>query len=256
LALAELLRNNYIPEGYIYPIELREARDLARRRMNIVKKRAGELREFKMALTRHGFDGPNRNAIVSMKDEILEPYRGFDRHLDQILEDTLYFNQVYTESIKSIESSLEDILEGDEIIERLREIPGIGPWLSKYIRLEVESIERFKNILAFSSWCRVIPGIAQSVDSCVRGRGSKQGNGHMKYALYQSAAFVIRLNPQIKAYYMDTRNEGVEVGERWCLSKASRSLHREGACSTEPSTQRNQDRSLPLSLRQPSGHLK
>jgi transposase len=165
LALAELLRNNYIPEGYIYPIELREARDLARRRMNIVKKRAGEFREFKMALTRHGFDGPNRNAIVSMKDEILEPYRGFDRHLDQILEDTLYFNQVYTESIKSIESSLEDILEGDEIIERLREIPGIGPWLSKYIQLEVESIERFKNIRAFSSWCRVIPGIAQSGDS-------------------------------------------------------------------------------------------
>jgi hypothetical protein len=61
-----------------------------------VKKRAGEFREFKMALTRHGFDGPNRNAIVSMKDEILEPYRGFDRHLDQILEDTLYSNQVYT----------------------------------------------------------------------------------------------------------------------------------------------------------------
>jgi hypothetical protein len=38
LALAELLRNNYIAAGYICPIELLEARDLARRRMNIVKK--------------------------------------------------------------------------------------------------------------------------------------------------------------------------------------------------------------------------
>lgn len=65
----------------------------------------------------------------------------------------------------------------------------------------MESLDRFKNQGAFCSWCRVVPGVAQSGSSCTKGRGSKQGNAHMKHALYQSATFAIRLNPQIKAYY-------------------------------------------------------
>jgi transposase len=39
-ALAELLRLDYIPEGFIYPKDLRPLRDLARRRMNVVRKRS------------------------------------------------------------------------------------------------------------------------------------------------------------------------------------------------------------------------
>ena len=70
-----------------------------------------------------------------------------------------------------------------------------------YIRLEVESVARFKNQKHFCSWCRVVPGIAQSGDSISRGRGSKQRNAHMKSALYQAATFSIRLCPKIKEYY-------------------------------------------------------
>ncbi len=201
LALAELLRVNFIPEGYIYPNELRPLRDLARRRMNVVGKRAGEFREFKMAVTRHGMEGPSRNMIVSMKEEHLEEFKGHDVHLDHIVDDTFHFNHAYTESIRSIETQLEEQLSDDNITERLKLIPGVGKWLSKYIRLEVESIERFRNPKHFSSWCRVVPGISQSGDSCTRGRGSKQGNAHMKHALYQAATFAIRLDPQIKAHY-------------------------------------------------------
>ena len=73
--------------------------------------------------------------------------------------------------------------------------------MSKYIRLEVESVNRFQGQKRFCSWCRVIPGVAQSGDSCTRGRGSKQGDAHMKYALYQAATFALRLNPQIRANY-------------------------------------------------------
>ena len=52
----------------------------------------------------------------------------------------------------------------------------------------------------------MVPGISQSGDSCKRGRGSKQGNAHMKCALYQAASCAIRVNPQINAYYHAHQN--------------------------------------------------
>jgi len=200
-ALADLLRLNFIPESYIYPLELRPLRDLARRRMTLVQMRSGEFRSMKLLLRRHGFDGPSRNAIPYMKEELFDDFRGFDDHLDDVLEDAYDFNKTFTHSITRIEKKLDEELKDDSITQLLRGIPGIGTWLSKYIRLEVENIHRFNNMRAFNSWCRVCPGVAQSGNKSVRGRGSKQGNAHMKYALMQAATNAIRLDSQIKAYY-------------------------------------------------------
>ena len=112
------------------------------------------------------------------------------------------FNEVYNDRIKRVENELDEGLKEDQVTKLLSELPGVGVWLSKYIRLEVESVDRFKNLKAFNSWCRVSPGVAQSGDKTTRGRGSKQGNAHMKYALMQAAANAIRLYPQVKAYYL------------------------------------------------------
>jgi transposase len=202
LALAELHRVGYIPEGYIYPVEERALRDLARRRLMVVRKRAGDFRDLKMILTRHGMSNPSRNAIPSLTEELLDEYKGFDDHLDHILNDTYNFNQAYTESIKNIENKLNEEMEEDELTQRIMLIPGVGKTLSKTLRLEIGNIERFKNLKHFCSWCRVVPGIAQSGESSMRGRGSKQGNAFVKSAFMQAASAAIRIYPEIKAYYV------------------------------------------------------
>lgn len=200
-ALAELLRLDYIPESYIYPMEKRELRDLCRRRMDLVRQRSGDFVKLKLLMRRHGFEPISRHVIESLKEEHVSEFRGRDLHLDHVINDTLSFNRSQTESIKRIEAQLAEGLEDDRVSQLLGDIPGIGKWLSKYIRMEVESVDRFKNHHHFSSWCRVTPGVAQSGDKSVRGRGSKQGNAHIKYALMQAATNAIRTNSQIKAYY-------------------------------------------------------
>lgn len=201
-ALADLLRLNFIPESYIYPMEMRELRDLSRRRMTLVKKRSSDFISLKLLLRRYGFTPISRNLVGTLKEEHISEFRGKDLHLDHALDDTLEFNRSYRMSIERIEKVLGNELEDDSITILLKKIPGVGEWLSKYIRLEVESVERFKNHHHFSSWCRVTPGVAQSGNKNVRGRGSKQGNAHIKYALMQAATVAIRVNPQIKAYYL------------------------------------------------------
>ena len=201
LALAELHRVGYIPEGHIFPQKWRALRDLTRRRLSLVSRRGGDFRDLKMILTRHGLENPSRNDIQHLKLENLEKYTGLNEHLDQMVYDTYDFNQTLTKSIKSIEDKLENELKEDLLVQKIMDIPGIGITLSKTIRLEVESLDRFKNVKHFCSWCRVIPGIAQSGESQSRGRGSKQGNAYMKNALTQAAAAAIRRYPQINAYY-------------------------------------------------------
>jgi transposase len=200
-ALAELLRVGYIPEGYIYPREYREYRDLARRRIAVVRKRAGEFRDMKMLLTRNGFGNISRNSIGILDKEDIEDFLGHDEHLDHALLDTLSFNNSYTESIRKIESKLEDEFADNKTIVSLRKIPGVGKALSKTLFLEVYNTERFRNFKHFCSWSRVTPGVSQSGNSVSRGRGSKQGNAFMKNALFQAASAAVRLNPQIKSYY-------------------------------------------------------
>jgi transposase len=200
-ALAELLRVGYIPEGFIFPREYREFRDLARRRLLIVRKRAGDFRDMKMMLTRNGFGSPSRNSIGKFEEDDVEDYLGHDEHLDHVLLDTVNFNACYSDSIKKIEKKLDDELAENKIIMMLRDIPGVGTTLSKTLFLEVYNTERFKNFKNFCSWSRVVPGVAQSGNTVARGRGSKQGNAFMKNALFQAASAAVRLNPQIKAYY-------------------------------------------------------
>lgn len=200
-ALADLHRLDYIPESYIYPRELRPLRDLARRRMSLVQIRSSDFIGTKHLLSRHGFKGPSRSTASKMKEDAFEKFLGHDPHLDDVLEDCFLFNQTYNKSIKRIEEKISDGLKDDSVTHSLRNIPGVGEWLSKVIRLEVENIDRFKSIRSFNSWCRVSPGVAQSGDKSVRGRGSKQGNTYMKCALMQAAACAIRVNDQVKAYY-------------------------------------------------------
>ena len=53
-ALPELLSLDDAPEGFIYPRGLRPLRDLARRRMNVVRNRSGKLCEYKWNLMAGG----------------------------------------------------------------------------------------------------------------------------------------------------------------------------------------------------------
>src|SRR5207253_2924758 len=53
----------------------------------------------------------------------------------------------------------------------------------------------------FSSYCRLVPGIAQSGNVTRRGRASKQGNHYLKAAFSQAAVHAVRCYPKVRRYY-------------------------------------------------------
>ena len=106
--------------------------------------------------------------------------------------------ELYSEQIKELEHSILERAERQPVFARLQGIYGIGQVLALTILYEVGEMRRFENVRHFSSYCRVVPGLAQSGNITKRGRGSKQGNHFLKWAFSQAAVHAVRCYPEVR----------------------------------------------------------
>jgi len=82
---------------------------------------------------------------------------------------------------------LKTVTGADPAYQHLLTIPGVGHILALTLYYEVDTIQRFPSARHFASYCRLVPGVAQSAEKRQRGRGSKQGNRFLKWAFTQAA---------------------------------------------------------------------
>jgi transposase len=200
LTLAKLLRAKMIPESYIYPSEDRPLRDLMRQRWNMVAMRADEYRRMRGLLYRNGIFDVGSNDIRIMGEE------EFNELVDHPLIRTqarydIERVELLTKQIRSLEKDILSRVKKRKDFQDLQTIPGIGTVLALTILLEIGDIKRFAKSRQFASYCRVAPGCADSGDSHRRGRGNKQGNPYLKWALTQAAACARRSDPTFREYF-------------------------------------------------------
>lgn len=196
-ALAKLLLAGLIPQAYIYPAETRPVRDLLRRRSHLVRLRADEYGALRRLLLRHGILSTPREEVRSADDEDLQQW--FSHPLVQLnAQQQLSRISLYSEQIAALEGQILSATRTSDDYRRLLNIPGLGVILSLTILYEVGEIARFADVRCFSSYCRVVPGVAQSGSVTRRGRGSKQGNHYLKWALFQAAVHAVRSYPPIR----------------------------------------------------------
>jgi len=198
--LAKLLRAGLIPRAYIYPASTRPVRDLLRRRMQAVSLRAREYGSLRQLLLREGILSSSRNQIkladdADLKEWFSHPLVVMNAHhrLERI--------ELLTRQIADLEATILDLTRQKDDYRRLLGIPGIGRILALSILYEVGEVSRFENGRHFSSYCRLVPGVAQSGSVTRRGRSSKQGNHYLKSAFNQAAIAAVRSYPRIRRCY-------------------------------------------------------
>lgn len=200
LALAKLLRAGMIPKAYIYPKETRPLRDLIRRRMKLVNLRAREYGSLRKLLYRQGILDHGRNDIkLVIEDDLGRWFRNPWLRLNATHE--LRRIRFYTEQIREMERMIFAAVKESEPYNRLLVVDGIGKILAITIYYEIGEIGRFEDARHFSSYCRLIPGVAQSGTSVRRGRGSKQGNPYLKWAFFQAAVHAVQHCATIRRCY-------------------------------------------------------
>ena len=161
--IAKLLRAGMIPMAYVYPAKMRSTRDLLRRRMHFMRKRAELRAHIKNTYSQYnlpplGHTVPHRANPDDVQAQFTDPCAqksvavnlGLIGYYDKMLKDL----ELY------IHRCAKDHDAKDQYL--LRTIPGIGPILSLVLLYEIENINRFPRVQNFSSYARLIRPIKES----------------------------------------------------------------------------------------------
>lgn len=198
--LAEMLRLGILPEGYIYPKQLRTVRDLMRKRMQLVQQCTSNLLSIQGLYMRHLNYKLSNHTIKKLDTEKVEEH--FNAvNVAQAVNCNLVVMNCLKEQIKHIERSLLKQVKLRQEFQCLLSINGIGNILALTIMLETGDLKRFDKVGNYASYCRCVSGARYSNGKKKGKTNSKNGNKYLAWAFVEAANFAIRYNKVVKSYY-------------------------------------------------------
>jgi transposase len=193
--IAHLLKGGNFPLSYRYPKGMRETRDLLRRRMYLVHKRAELITHLEILNAQNNLPpfgkklgyAANR-AELDIPQRFTDPSVQLSARLDLALIDKL------DELIAQVELHLTRTAKVDDVqtYHRLRTIPGVGPILALVLLYEMHQVQRFEHVGQFLSYARLAPCDHESAGKKLGSGGKKIGNAHLRWALGEAACLFLR----------------------------------------------------------------
>jgi transposase len=208
--LAKLLRLGLLPEGYIYPKVERAARDLLRKRSQLVRQRTANVLAVQNLLARNLGYSLSGHAIKRLTDEDVDRLLP-DAYRALAVKSNLAIVRSLDESIARLEKTVKAGSQPRPEFGPLLSVSGIGDILGLTILLETGEIGRFAQVGHYASYCRCV-GSERISNGKRKGRGNtKNGNRYLAWAFVEAAHFAVRYNPKIKRYYQRkcARSNGV-----------------------------------------------
>ena len=199
--LAEMLRLNILPEGYIYPKEERPVRDLLRKRGHLVKLRSSLIISLQNIIARNSGTKMKTNDIKRLRENKVQPLLADNEDLafaGQVSKDSIDY---LTRQIRAIETFIGNKLDLGDSYRYLVTLPGIGKILGLTIMLETGPISRFAKVGNYASYCRAVSSKWTSNDK-KKGQGNKKnGNKYLCWAFSEAAEFARRYDDSARAFY-------------------------------------------------------
>lgn len=221
--LAHMDRLGILPQGYIYPKEIRPVRDLLRKRGHLVKLRTSLINSLQGIISRNCGCGLSGAKMKQITTDHISPLLAENDDLalsGKVSKNTIDF---LSTQIATIERACEDRLELNSQYAFLRTIPGIGKILALTIMLETGPIKRFKNVGDYSSYCRKVPTKWLS-NKKKKGKGnSKSGNKYLSWAFAEAAEFARRHDGKAQAFFnRKSAKKGAPIAYAALASKLTR----------------------------------
>lgn len=200
LWLAEMLRLNILPEGYIYPREERSIRDLLRKRMILVRHRTSLMLSLKGMISNVAGTTISRTEAQALSDEEIEDF--FSDPHDVMSGQS--FNGLIKElsvEIKALEKAALDKVRLKREYKKLLDVPGIGKVLGLTIMLETGDAKRFNGVGDYSSYCRCVPSKRISNEKKKGSGNKKNGNRYLAWAFIEAAHYMQRYCPKARKWF-------------------------------------------------------
>jgi len=186
--IAGLLRGGLLPYAYVYPALMRSTRDLLRRRLHLVRKRAELLSHI--LNTNSQCNLPDFGGRINYKVNRLGIAERFsDPSVRKSIEVDLQLLTHYDGLISDLELYIVNTakVHDPDTFHRLKSIPGVGKILAMTILYEIHDIGRFDRVQQFASYSRLVKCSRQSAGKLHGFGGSKIGNVHLKWAFSEAA---------------------------------------------------------------------
>jgi transposase len=184
--LADLLRMDRLPEGWIAPPETRALRELVRHRAKLVHLRTGVKASVHAVLAKQGIRLPvgdvfgQRGRVLLAEAPLDPPFRARVNSQCRLIE-ALGFEIAVTTSLITRQ------VAADPGYLVIQQIPGVGPVLAAVLAAEIGDIHRFSSPRQLCSWAGLTPKHHESDRKVHRGRITKQGSRLVRWAVVEAA---------------------------------------------------------------------
>ena len=198
--LAQLLRLEILPSGYICPPAARAVRDLARKRMQLVRSRTAQILSVENMLSRETGAGMRSYAVQRLTAQAVASL-GFHQDVGRALCANVAVIKTLNREIDKLEQRLHRCVRLRPEFRLLTSVPGIGQTLATLIMLEVGTIERFAAVGNFASYARCVDSVRLS-NGKKKGQGNvKNGNAYLAWAFVEAANFARRYCVEAQRFY-------------------------------------------------------
>lgn len=198
--LAQLLRLGILPTGTILPPEHRAIRDLARKRMQLVRSRTSHILAIENIMARQQAVKITSNAIKRLTASDVDQM-GLPADVGLAVQSNLAVIITLGAQIDLLEKRLQERVSERPDYALLASVPGIGRILATIILLETGPIDRFAAVGNFASYARCVDSQHTS-NGKKKGEGNtKNGNKYLAWAFVEAANFALRFCPEAKRFY-------------------------------------------------------
>jgi transposase len=206
--IAVLLRGGMLPHAYVYPAVMRATRDLLRRRMHLLRKRAELLTHVQQTTSQYNLPEIGKKiAYKGNRDGIAERFP--DPAVQKSIEVDLALMGYYDELLRDLELSIVQTAKQHDAntLYLLPTVPGLGKILSLVLLYEIHDIARFPRVQDFVSYCRLVKCAKESAGKRYGTSGTKIGNAYLKWAFSEAAVLFLRANPNGQKYLARLENK-------------------------------------------------
>lgn len=198
--LAHLLRLNLLHFGYAFDPEWRAVRDLARKRLQLVRTRTTHVLALETIFSRQTGGHLSGDKAKALDIEDVAKW-GWQDDVTLAAQVNVLAIQAMERGIAIIERRLHERVKLAPEYAVLKSAPGIGEILSTVIMLETGPIERFTSAGNYASYARCV-GSGRFSNAKKKGEGNrKNGNTYLAWAFVEAAHFALRYNEAAKRFY-------------------------------------------------------
>lgn len=203
LKIARLMRGGNFPVAYVYPPGMRATRDLMRRRIHFVRKRAELLGHIQNTTSQYNLpplgtlSRPHHRRDKDIVGHFPDPV------VRLMVETDLKLIDHYDPLIKDLDAQILRLAKTHDptSLHLLKSIKGVGDVLALTMLYEIHDIGRFPTRQDFCSYARLVKGQKSSNGKNYGTTGGRIGNAHLRWAFSEAALLYLRGNDQAERYY-------------------------------------------------------